>query len=219
MLGKICLSFVENSLRPFSGSVAMRLRRIYYRRILASCGRDLRIGPGVIVQNANHVHIGDNVWIDRNVTIIAGPAGHVDKTKVISVEPSAPQGQIHIGSNSHIGLNAVIQGHGGVRLGDAFTCSANCCIYSLSNDPSRCHDGTVGAPQTEVYYVESPVVIGRNVWLGLGVAAIGAKIGDDCFIRPGAVVVGAVEPNSVCEGFPATKTRDRFTQQNEPNTS
>ncbi len=212
IFARIIQNVIEDLLRPISGPAGIRLRRMYYRRRFAACGTNLRIGPGVLIQAPEFMKVGDNVWLDRNSTFICGIAGDAGRTRLIENHGDTEKGCVNIGTNCHVGINAVIQGHGGVSIGDYFTCSANCCIYSLSNDPSLCRHGTVGTEQTEVFYVESPVVLGCNVWLGIGVVAIGAKIGNDCFVKPGAVVTGEIESNSIVGGFPAKRQRERFPQ-------
>lgn len=53
-----------------------------------------------------------------------------------------------------------------------------------------------------------PVVIGKNVWLGDGVAVLpGAVIGDGCILGANAVVTGNIPPRTIAVGSPAKPVR------------
>ncbi len=209
----VSFSLVEDFLRNISGPLGVVLRRAYYRRVLKSCGSNLIIDSGVYILNPQFIELGDFVYIDHGAKLIAGSNDYSDRAKVIENRNChvAP-GHIRIGNRCHLGIDTIIQGHGGVSIGDAFTTSAGCKIYSLSNDPKRCRHGTVESPNSPVYYVMAPVAIGHNVWLGLSVAVIGATIGDDCFAKPNSVISGMILKNSVVAGNPALKTSPRFEQ-------
>ncbi len=203
-------NLIQDTLRNISGGLGIRLRRLYYSRRLKSCGKGLKIDVGVHLENLKYISIGDDVWIDKNVIITGGPAGKEENKKLVA-NPfyKGEAGEIYIGNYSHIGINAVLQGHGGIRLGDCFTSSAGCKIYSLSNDPNKCKDGTV-AGRGDIFYIQSPVSVGENVWLGLNVVVVGNHIGDNSFILPQSVVTKSVEAHSFAGGSPATKVKDRL---------
>ena len=55
------------------GQLGLFLRRRYWANRLRSLGENVRIDPGVYIQNPKFVSIGDNTWIDRGVIILAGP--------------------------------------------------------------------------------------------------------------------------------------------------
>lgn len=53
-------------------------------------------------------------------------------------------------------------------------------------------------------YKSSPIVIGNNVWLGTHVIVLkGVKIGDNCVIGAGSVVISDIPANSLAAGVPA----------------
>ena len=65
-------------------------------------------------------------------------------------------------------------------------------------------------PIEQIGYMGSPIVIGKNVWIGSHAIILkGVQIGDNAFIGAGAVVTKNVEPNSVVVGNPA-RTIKRF---------
>lgn len=123
----------------------------------------------------------------------------------------AVEGIIEIGSNTHLGIGTILQGHGGIHIKDHFTSSAGCKIYSFSNDYRNCRKGTIETdPADQPAYILGPVMIGRNVWLGLNVSVISTNIEDDVFIMPHSVVSKPVDKNSVALGSPAVRIRNRF---------
>jgi acetyltransferase-like isoleucine patch superfamily enzyme len=212
MIKQFFLSFIEDRLRNISGGLGKRLRYYYYRRRLAACGQHVFIDTGVHFTSPNNIYVGDHVWIDKNCILIAG---EIKAGANIEIRDNARftghKGCIYIGSHSHVGINTVIQGHGGVYLGDYFTTSAHCRIYSYSNDYRKCHYGTMETGGKEnIHYILQPVYAGNNVWLGLNVSVISTIIEDDVFVLPHGVVYKPLTANSVAGGNPAVKINDRF---------
>lgn len=204
-------NLLEDSIRNVSGPLGRLLRRAYYSRTLASCGSRLSIEPGVYIVNPQYIHVGDVVWIDRGVILVAGPAGVRERTSHRHNQVGAAErGTLRIGSFTHLGIRTIVQAHGGVDIDDGFTSSANVAIYSLSNDPYRCRMGTIGTDSDPSYYREHSVTIGRNVWIGIGGVVLGGLIGADSFIKPYSVVTEDIPANSVACGFPAVKVATRF---------
>lgn len=59
--------------------------------------------------------------------------------------------------------------------------------------------------------LDSKVVIGDDVWIGLGsIVLSGVTIGEGSIVAAGSVVSRDVEPYSIYAGVPARKVRDRF---------
>lgn len=204
----IICHLIEDLLRGLSGPLGYRLRQAWYRRTLLRCGTNLRIEPGVHIVGANHIMIGDNVWLDRGVTLIAGKP----RETVRIIGDKFTDGLLEIGSNSHVGIQTVIQAHGGVRIGDCFTTSAGVKIYSFSNDPAECLSGTMEFGQNKPGYRVTPVRIGRNVWLGLDSLVVGASIGDNCFLRPKTLVTGSIPAGCTIRGPAAEFWAPRFSK-------
>jgi galactoside O-acetyltransferase len=199
----------EQFLRNISGFAGRRLRYLYYRRRLGSCGKNVAIDEGVFLINPGSIFLGDHIWIDKSVIMIAGIAGNPATTKYIPNSSfTKNSGEIHIGNYSHIGIGTIIQGHGGVEIGNYFTSSPGCKIYSLSNDVAKSRQGTFSKETN--FYVATPVKIGSNVWLGLNVSVIGNTIGSDTFVAAHSVVSRNIIPNSFASGNPASRIKERF---------
>jgi len=164
------------------------------------------IEPGVHLVGVEYMHFADNVWLDRASVLIAGPPR---KTARI-VAGTRGDGRLDMGSDCHVGIGCIIQAHGGVRIGHNFTSSAGAKIYSFSNDPAECRAGTTEYGRNDPGYRITPVEIGRNVWIGLDVIVVGARIGDDCFVRPQSIVVQDIPIGYVADGNPTSPLRIRF---------
>lgn len=211
MIGRIFFHFIEDIIRNISGPIGVGLRRAYYKGRLGSAGVKLVIDTGVSFQGPKDVFLGDHVWIDKNCVFIAGKIDAATVTIIKKTDSRlAEEGLIKIGSYCHIGIGAIIQGHGAVTIGDYFTSSAGCRIYSFSNDYRNCRSGTVETPSGKPGYIMGPVLIGQNVWIGLGVSVVSTEIAEDCFVLPHAVVYEPLGKNSIAGGNPAVKVRDRF---------
>lgn len=199
------------------GVPGRRLRYLYYRRRLRSCGRSVRIDEGVFIDAPEFVTIGDNVWIDRNVILIAGPFARSGDT-VTRVENSAfshGPGELVIGDNVHIAPMCLIQAHGGVSIGSNLAVSAGTKIYSASNLPARPSDPERHVDFTSMNesgaYLVGPVVLEDNVGVGLNATILpGVAIGRDSFVGVGALVTSSFGPNSYVIGQPARRIRSRF---------
>jgi acetyltransferase-like isoleucine patch superfamily enzyme len=200
----------EDLIRGISGPLGVRLRRAWYRRRLCRCGTDLIVEPGVHIIGAEHIELGNAVWIDRNVILTAGPPRKMARIVARGDAVGAEKGRLRIGNSSHLGIGTIIQAHGGVTIGDFFTSSAGVKIYSFSNDPANCRKGTLDIDGADPSYILTPIEIGRNVWLGLDVVQIGHRIGADCFVMPRSIVKTDIGNNTVAGGDPARPIRGRF---------
>ncbi len=211
LLFRIICSAIEDAIRNISGPIGIRIRRTYYRYRFKRFGRKVTIETGVYFTNPNQISVGDHVWIDKQAVLIAGSfVGNSQYRRIDHTDNAIPNGEILVGSFSHIGIGTVIQGHSGVEIGEAFTSSARCSIYSLSNDPALCREGTICLDERRVFYVDSPIKIGRNVWLGLGCVVLGGSIGDDCFAKPYSLLSGTYSRNKILGGNPAIELKPRL---------
>ena len=211
MLRMLLACLVDDALRGLSGPLGVRLRRAWYRRRLKRCGARLVIEPGVHIVRPDCISLGDDVWLDRQAVLIAGPPdpnAHIEvrENRQARVAP----GEIVIGDGAHLGIGSIIQGHGGIEIGRGFTTSPHAKVYSFSNDHRRCHSGTTRAGGATQSYLLTPVLIGDNVWIGINAVVVGHTIGSDTFIKPGSVVASSVPANSIVAGVPGRRVEARF---------
>lgn len=83
-----------------------------------------------------------------------------------------------------------------IKIGDNVAISENVIIRDSDNHTI---DGNVNS---------EPIVIGNNVWIGMGAMILkGVTIGDGSVIAAGAVVTKDVLPNTIVAGVPAREIR------------
>lgn len=91
---------------------------------------------------------------------------------------------INIGDNVFINRNCMLVAHKSISIGTGTTIGPNVIIYDHD------HDGKGG-------FISSPVVIGRNVWIGAGVIILrGCSIGDNSIIAAGSIVTKDINKNT-----------------------
>ena len=73
MIARLLSCLIEDMLRGLSGPLGYRLRRFWYRRHFSACGSSLIIEPNVRIVGAEHIKVGDHVWLDQGAVLIAGP--------------------------------------------------------------------------------------------------------------------------------------------------
>ena len=91
------------------------------------------------------------------------------------------------------------QDQGGIVIGDDCLIGHNAVLATLNHDldPSRRAD-----------LHPSPIIIGRNVWIGANVTVLpGVTIGDNAVIGAAALVTKDVPANSIAVGSPARVIR------------
>ena len=80
----------------------------------------------------------------------------------------------------------------------------NCLIGPFCYITDHDHGTKRGAPMAAQPFIENPVRIGSNVWIGAGTIILkGVSIGDDAIIGAGAVVTGPVGAGEKMVGVPA----------------
>ena len=102
---------------------------------------------------------------------------------------------IRIGENVFINACCHFQDHGGISIGDCCQIGHNVVFATL--------DHGLG-PDDRRKMHPSPIVLGRNVWVGSNATILrGVTVGDNSVIAAGAVVTKDVPAGSVVGGVPA----------------
>lgn len=105
---------------------------------------------------------------------------------------------VSLGDRSGIGVESMVLGT--VTVGDDVMIGPRCVVVShehLYDDVSRPMSAQGMSP-------DRPVVIGNDVWLGVGVTLLpGVRIGDGAVVAAGGVVTKDVEPGVIVGGVPA----------------
>lgn len=102
---------------------------------------------------------------------------------------------ITIGKNVFFNTGCSFQDRGGISIGDGSMIGMNVTIATLNHGLDL---------KTRNTTFPSPVVIGRNVWIGSNATILpGVTIGDNSVVAAGAVVTKDVPENTVVAGVPA----------------
>jgi len=114
---------------------------------------------------------------------------------------------VEIGENVLINRYVQIQGSGGMTIGDDVMIGPCVLIWSVNHKSSD-----AACPMRSQGYVEEPVVIEDNVWLGAGCIVLpGVRIGRGSIIGAGAVVTKTIPAGVLAAGVPASVKRSRQT--------
>lgn len=106
-------------------------------------------------------------------------------------------GHPQVGARVWIGPNAVIDGSGGLEIGDYCTIAVGVQIYTHDDVARTLTSGA--AP-----IVRSPVRIGASTYIGPNtIVRRGVEIGDHCVIGAGSYVNRAIPSYSIAAGVPA----------------
>lgn len=200
MIKSVFFDFVEGALRFIPSRVGVKLRLFYYRKRLLSCGSNVVIDTGVYFQYPKKIALGNNVWIDKNVILLAGVP---NLTRKVCIKENSfymgEMGELQIDDFVHVAPNVVIQAHGGVHIGAKTGIAAGSKIYSLShhyrnlsnNDDTNNYYFTPMVSGEEQALLLSPVVIGRGCAISLNnIVLPGTVIPDNIWFGVGMIISG-----------------------------
>lgn len=214
MFRELVFSLVEGMIGSLPGTLGRRLRYTYYKRRLKLLGKSVVFDVGVRIHSPESVSIGDNTWIDNYVVILAGPP--TIKDRAIQRKPNPfyhySEGEVVIGRNCHIANFVVIQGHGGLSIGDDSGVASGSLLYSMSHhyrNPGDCNHEILYkfspmVPGFEQTLIISPVVMEKNTALGLNSIILpGSTIREGSWVASNSTVVKTIPAHSIASGNPA----------------
>ena len=199
------------------GSVGSYLRFHYWRRRLKILGAGTRIDAGVHIQNPEWVTIGADSWIDRNVLILAGPP-RGDRHPYTKENPNFRHtiGEVVIGERTHIAVNCVLSGIGGIQIGDCVGVASGAMVYSFSHhyknlcEPADKHQYsfTPLARPDQQAMVLGPVVLEDHTAVGLNAVVLpGVTLGRGSWLGCSAVLAKDVPDQTVVSAGADAKTK------------
>ena len=215
------IAIVEASVTNIPGGLGRTIRRAYWRRRLKHMGVGVHIDIGVRIINPQYVSIGDNAWIDNYVIILAGP--HVSRGGPIYVKRNADfigaPGEVVIGSNAHIANFVVLQGHGGVLIGNDVTIASGSKLYSMSHHHSNMSDRLDSrkfkfsslAPGEEQSLILGAIVVCSEAAVGLNSILLpGVCVGRGSWVAAGSVLSWSIPDNVLVAGNPAVVVKPQL---------
>lgn len=134
-----------------------------------------RFSPNVIFE-MNH---GAKASIGKKVRVHSGSKIKVRKGASLTLEQGVK-----------INYNCIIACHKEIIVGTGTQFGPS--VYLYDHD----HDYRVGIEDDK--YVEAPIIIGKNCWIGANTVILrGTKLGDNCVVGAGSVIKGEFPANSV----------------------
>jgi maltose O-acetyltransferase len=120
-----------------------------------------------------------------------------------------PQG-IELGSHVGIARDCVLDGRGGIKIGDYTIIGFESIILTCTHNSNR-----KDIPIREQGMFTAPVIIGKDVWVGARVSILpGVTIGNGVIIGINSVVTKDVPPKTIVGGIPARIIKDREGETN-----
>ncbi len=193
------------------GALGLVLRRALYPLLLGQCGRGVAFSRGVVLRCPDRLSVGDGTMIDdrvffdiksRDARLGLGARNQI--MHGVHFE-TGYEGSITLGDDCFVGAFAILNGQGGIDIGDNVLIAGHCHIVAGNHrfdDPDR--------PINTQGFDSRGIVIEDDVWLGAGVKVLdGVRIGRGSIISAGAVVIRDVAPFSIMAGVPARFLRQR----------
>lgn len=170
-------------------------REPLFRYRCAEVGKRLNLeGAPPLIIGAGRIGIGDDVTIGAPCTWDLG----------FSI---LPKGELIIGNRVSINYRNIISVAKSVRIGDDTLIAGDVAIFDNISHPISPAKRLARAPITAGDV--APVVIGRNVWIGIGSIVLrGVTIGDNSIVAAGSVVTKSVPPNTLVAGNPAVPIKE-----------
>jgi acetyltransferase-like isoleucine patch superfamily enzyme len=179
----IVLRFVKYRFLLFLLHINLRVHGVVYGKKLG--------GNRCIIRNVGHIELGDDISLNSY------PDGELYRCGLFTQLDSA---LIKIGNNCKFN-GTIIQARDKIIIGDDSIFGHGVVIldsnsHNISMDWVTRRTGKV---------VDSPVIIGKNVWVGRNSIILkGVRIGDNSIIAAGSVVTKNVPSNHLFGGNPAT---------------
>jgi len=155
-----------------------------------------------VIPESTIMEPGCILYTGRGAVIELGEENTFYPACVIRVE----HGFVKTGRRVSFGPHCTLyETRGGLTIGDNTLIAGGVSICGAEHGFAR-----TDIPMRDQETSALPVVIGADVWIGMGAIIMpGAIIGDGCVIGAGSVVTGEVPPYSVGKGVPFRKSRDR----------
>ena len=176
------------------------LRRAFLKRGGVKIGSNVKVERHATVWKG--AVLGDNVEIRHRAKVIATEIGNNSVVDVGAQILGVVKSKIIIGEHSYIGINNVLDGSGGLKIGNyVHIAGPSVGIWTHSTIDNVLMGSKI---DDNTHRKEAPVVIEDNVWIGgLSIIYPGVTIGHHSVVLPNSVVNNDVEPYTVVGGSPA----------------
>lgn len=198
-------------LAPLPGALGLVARQKLYPYYIGAYGRGAVISKGVTLRCAGGLSLGEGAMIDEGVFFdIKSAEARVSIGAGTQVMHGATfetgyEGKITLGAGSFVGAYAILNGQGGLSIGENALIAGHCHIVAGNHR----HDD-LSRPMAHQDFISEGIVIEDDVWLGAGAKVLdGVHIGQGAIVSAGAVVTRDVPPHAIVGGVPAKLIRMR----------
>lgn len=202
------------------GALGLFLRRLFWPRLLGSCGAGVMFGAGVILRHPRRIHLGDRVVVSEGCILDARnpDSGRVlvigdDVNLANNVMLSSKMGGIHIGARTGVGARTIVHSAAGnpVGIGADVVVGPQCYIVGGGNYYLDRIDLPIWRQGIKP---DGGVSIADDVWLGAKVSVLGGvSMASGAVAATGAVVTKDVPARAMVMGAPAKVVKMREEEQ------
>lgn len=191
------------------GGLGFLTRLLTFPALFQRCGRNVIFGRNLNLFVPSSISLGKRVIIEDYVTMNA-KTGKINLDDGVFISKycylnSHPDGYIDIGPGSGLGLNTIVHGGGGVKIGRDVMVSPQCYIISQTYNFSN-----TKIPIKMQGIKKASVKIEDDVWIGAGTKILpGVTVGKGAIVGAASLVTHDIPPYSISYGIPARVQRKR----------
>lgn len=168
------------------------------------------IHPSAVVEHFGSVSIPESTIIEPLAVVYIGERGRLKLGEMNTVYPGATirinQGWMETGKEVSFGSGChIYEPRAGLTIGDHSMIGGGVLICGVN------HGYAIrGVPMRQQPVEAAPIVIGLDVWIGMGAIILpGVTLGDGSIVGAGAVVTSDVPSGAVVSGVPARFVKHR----------
>jgi len=168
------------------------------------------IHPSAVVDCLGSVLIPESTIIEPLAVVFVGERGRLNLGEMNTIYPGATiridQGWMETGKDVSFGSGChIYEPRAGLTIGDNSMIAGGVLICGVN------HGYAIrGVPMRQQATETAPIVIGQDVWIGMGAIILpGVTLGDGSIVGAGAVVTSDVPSGAVVSGVPARLAKHR----------
>lgn len=168
------------------------------------------IHASAIIECSGSAVIPESTIIEARAVILVGERGKLNLGEMNTIYPAVTiridQGWMETGSEVSFGSGChIYEPRAGLTIGNNCLIGGGVLICGVNHGHA-----TRNIPMRQQTLMAAPVVIGEDVWIGMGAIILpGVTIGSGAIIGAGAVVTTDVAPGDVVGGVPARHVKTR----------
>lgn len=159
--------------------------------------------------------LGDDCEVRTHARVVSASVGGGSVIDVGAMVLGTQRNPIRIGKQSYIGYYTILDGSGGLSIGDSVHMSGpGVAVWTHSTIGVALRGDALNDP---THRMESPVTIGDRVWIGAQVTVYpGVRIEPQSVVLPHSVVNRDVKSGTMVGGVPAKIVRDNLAPEDFP---